>query len=585
MRDLLLNLARKPGSARRRIVELDGPRLSLLDARPDRAGIVIERWITAHRPESIVADDPVAIGAWLASVLREHAAPRIPISFAVSRGDVVLKRLSIPASPDTTEEELSSIVRLQMGKQLAMAVESAAIDYAPLAELGGSEASPARAVLAAAMPADRVAWYKSVAESAGLAVESIGLRCFGLATLLADLSLRRAGPVLGIALGAVTTEFVIVEDGQMVFARASDIARPAAASGPEAEGFAERVAMEAKRSWTTHRLSGTARPTSGEIDRAAIVGAGAAAQDIAARVGATMSVQSEVVALPSSVRWEAIDTENSADLTVAGPLAGIALGAALGRPSLDFSRPRRLPDRGARKRQLVLASALAAILGLGGGAVVVNSSLSGLDEQIALARSREAQLRKDYEQFLLIHAREQHVRQWLDGRVDWLSHLSYLSAQLPDPRLAQLDNLVGESAAAVRFQQRASTYPDGEWRRDLSTKLFLSGKVKQREAAEDLRGRLVAENVYTVEARGADVQDRFNLELTTTVAKPAQPAARAAQSPVSGGSQPQATPAPTAEPEKPGQAAAPTASKAPANGKVPSAPRGAAKPKAGEGSR
>ncbi len=45
-----------------------------------------------------------------------------------------------------------------------------------------------------------------------------------------------------------------------------------------------------------------------------------------------------------------------------------ALGAALGRPSLDFSRPRRLPDRGARKRQLLLASALAAILGLGGGA-------------------------------------------------------------------------------------------------------------------------------------------------------------------------------------------------------------------------
>ncbi len=193
----------------------------------------------------------------------------------------------------------------------------------------------------------------------------------------------------------------------------------------------------------------------------------------------------------------------------------------------------------------------------------MNSSLSGLDEQIALARSREAQLRKDYEQFLLIHAREQHVRQWLDGRVDWLSHLSYLSAQLPDPRLAQLDNLVGESAAAVRFQQRASTYPDGEWRRDLSTKLFLSGKVKQREAAEDLRGRLVAENVYTVEARGADVQDRFNLELTTTVAKPAQPSARAAQSAAPGESQAQATSAPTAEPEKPGEAEAPTASKRP----------------------
>jgi hypothetical protein len=520
VRDLLLNLARKPGTARRRIVELDGPRLSLLDVRPDRAGIVIERWITAHRPESIVADDPVAIGAWLASVLREHRAPRIPIGFAVSRGDVVLKRLSIPASADTTEEELSSIVRLQMGKQLAMAVESAAIDYAPLLEVAAGDATPSRAVLAAAMPAERVAWYKSVAESAGLAVESIGLRCFGLATLLADLSLRRAGPVLGVALGAVTTEFVIVEDGQMVFARSSDIARPSAASGPEADAFAERVAMEAKRSWTTHRLSGSARPASSEIDRAAIVGTGPAAQDIAARVGATLGVQAEVVALPTSVRWEAIDTEHAADLTVAGPLAGIALGSQLGRPSLDFSRPRRLPDRGARKRQIVLASALAAVVALGGGAVIVRSSLAGLDEQITLARAREAQLRKEYEQFLLVHAREQHVRRWLDGRVDWLSHLSYLSARLPDPRLAQLDNVVGESAAAVRFQQRSSTYPDGVWNRDLSTKLYLTGRVKQREAAEDLRGRLVAENVYTVEARGADVQDRFNLELTTASVRP-----------------------------------------------------------------
>src|SRR2546421_341402 len=70
-------------------------------------------------------------------------------------------------------------------------------------------------VLAGAMPADRVRWWREIASGAGLNLRRIGLRCAGGAALLAELSQRRAGPIMGVSVGAGSTEFVIVEDGQM----------------------------------------------------------------------------------------------------------------------------------------------------------------------------------------------------------------------------------------------------------------------------------------------------------------------------------------------------------------------------------
>src|SRR5262249_10216465 len=135
---------------------------------------------------------------------------------------------------------------------------TAAIDFAEIPSAGSGMgthlAQPmGTTVLSGALQGDRLDWRRAVARGAGIRLGRVALKSAGAAALLAELSQRRGGAVLGIALGCGSTEFVIVEDGQLVFARATDLVRPdrsgEAAAVRDArpttdeESFAEKVAV------------------------------------------------------------------------------------------------------------------------------------------------------------------------------------------------------------------------------------------------------------------------------------------------------------------------------------------------------
>lgn len=504
-------------------IDLDGDRLVAVCAAVGSDRVIVRSWLTAARPESVAAGDAEAVGAWIGRELGRVGLERSRVVLAVSRGDVVLKRLVLPRGPSTTEQDIAGMAKLQMARQLTMALDGTAIDYALLSDLederGAGEPGVEGggvAVLAGAMPGERLEWYRKLAAAAGVRLERVGLKAAGVAALLAGASQRRNGPVLGIAPGAGSTEFVIVQDGSLVFARAVDVARPT--DFAEAGAYAERIAVEAKRSWMSYRVS----RESADVEAVAVVSEGELTRLVGQTCGQTLEMPAEFVGLPRVVQLPADMPE--ADRSVAAPLIGLLAERVIGRATLDFAHPRRAPDPRARRRQRVLAGALALIVVCGGAYVWSVVELDGLRSRVRQAASQAAELRKERDLLLRDEARLRHLEAWRSARADWLSFVSHLSDVMPDPSLGQVDSVSGRLSATVEAAlKEGGSLSDAEWNARQVAVFRVEGRVSERQVANDLRGRLIEAGIFDVGTTGPDMPDRFNFELATTWPSPQTP--------------------------------------------------------------
>ncbi len=494
------------------VLEIDGPRLAAVSATVTGDRIAIRRWLISHRPESLAGDQAGAVGTWVGGEFSRGQLSRARTILAVSRGDVVLKQLALPASSTLAPHELAGVVRLQMVRQLAMQVEGAAIDYLPPVPHPGEPQAPSIHVMAGAMPADRVEWSRRMAEGAGLTLRRIGLRCFGASALLSDLSQRRHGPVLGVAIGAGSVEFVVVEDGQLAFARAVDAVRPA---DGEQVAFADRLAVEAKRTWMSFR----AVRAGGEPELVAVVGEPDLGKVVGERAATALSCAWDLVGMPAFV--EVPSTMTQAERALLAPLVGLLCETLLSKPSLDFANPRKVPDPGAKRRQGVLIAALSLIVVGGAGTIVADRLLGGLRAQEADLHVKEAALRKEFEAFQVEHARVTHAQQWVDAKADWIGHLRGITRTLPDPTAGVLDGMSGRLASTTAFTMASGGYLNGRWTQPSQISFDLSGKVDARQTASDLRERLLEIDTYGVESQGPDAPDRFDFAITTSRLAPA----------------------------------------------------------------
>jgi len=526
------------------VLEIDGDRLAAVSAVVTGDRIAVRRWLVAHRPDTIASDRAGAVGAWIGGEFARAQLAKVRTILAVSRGDVVLKQLSLPASASLQPHELANIVRLQMVRQLTMQIEGTSIDYLPPVPHPGMPSGQMVPVMAGAMPSDRVAWCRELIDNAGLNLRRIGLRCFGAAALLADVSQRRGGPVLGVAIGGGSVEFVIVEDGQLAFARAVDLARPEGGDSPQ-EIFAERLAVEAKRTWMGFR--GT-RP-GGDPELVAVIGESELSKVVGRKCAAALACSWDLVGMPSFV--EVPPSMSESDRALLAPLIGLLSETLHNRPSLDFANPRKVPDLGAKKRQTALAAMLGLIVLGGIGSIVADRVLGGIradrDELVA----REASLRKEFEQFQVEHARVTHFERWASSKVDWIGHIKHVSDSLPLPTSGVVDDLAGHLFAATTFTMGSGGYLNGRWNQTNEVTFDLGGKSDARQTASDLRERLLSTGDYTVESQGPDAPDHFSFALTSAklslVEKPADAKSKDAKSGRQGDQKPSRKPEPKSD--------------------------------------
>lgn len=497
-------------------IDVDRERLGVAEAMVGDRSVTVKSWLSLVRPESVNFEDAGSVGRWLRGELDRAEVRATRAILAMPRGDVVLKRLSLAGAAAAKPAELGGMVRLQMSRQLTMPPEDAAIDHtAPMREAAGAGADAAvqaMSVMAGAMPGERVRWCREVCESAGLKLDRIGLRCYGAAGLLADLSQRRPGALLGVCAGASSVEFVVVEEGQLEFARAIDA--PRAQADPETPGYAERVGVEAKRTWMSYRST----RGGGDAEHVVVLGADEAARHLAQQCGAQLERPWELATPPGQV--ETLASVPPADIPSMHALVGLLLEDVGERRTLDFANPRRAPDPGAARRRNLLLATLGVILVAGGSGVVGKRSLDGYAAQLDQARTREAELRSKLDDLLAQHARLSHVEQWQRARIDWLGYLGVINEQLPEPGQALLDGLDGRLDAEVQYTPKSTRYPDGTWAVRQSATFSIDGRAAGRSVAADLRGRLLDLPFDSVESKGPDVPDRFQYQLTTSTQVP-----------------------------------------------------------------
>ncbi|GMV27373.1 MAG: hypothetical protein AMXMBFR58_34040 [Phycisphaerae bacterium] len=500
------------------VVDLDRSRVTITLASVEAGRAVVKSCRSFVRPAEVDLFDGSAVGSWVGEKLRETGTLGAKVMLSLPRGDVVIKRLALPVSENVAQEDVVGAVRLAMSRQLSVPAEASAIDYVPLpgGDAGGDPAaSQGMHVTAAALPGDRMDWCRAVARGAGIRLSRIGLRCFGAACVLAEESLRRDGGVMGVVPTGASVEFLVIESGQLMLARAVDIAWPS--DDPiELEAYAERVAVEAKRTWMSHRSGGSTVESQAVI----VLGAGVGAEKLAQSCSAAVE-RPGVTLLPSGAAAARQEPEPAASVVAAS--VGLLMEESTGRPGLDFIHPRRAPDRAARRRQLVLGGVFAAIVGLGTPIVFAQMELSSLDDELTQVRKVTGARQSELTSMLAEDARLRHLERWTGVKVDWVAHIGALSEQVPAPPEALVDGLNGTLSSQVDFTAKSGQYAGGVWSAAQTSSFTIVGRVKQRETAAALRGRLAAGEVYSVESPAPDTGDRFSFELFTPYEKPRKP--------------------------------------------------------------
>jgi len=518
-------------------ISLDQDRLVAVGGTVSGGRVKVKTWASIAAPAGIDLKDAKKAGEWLRVELDKAGLNGSKLLIALPRGEVVLKKLKLPRVEGAAESELAGMVRLQLARQLTMAIEGTAIDYSPIDE---PEAGPTVSVLAGALPADKLRWYQDMAAAAGCSVERMGLRASGAAAVLASASARHNGPVLGVAVGWSSIEFVVVKNGQLVFARAADVGLSATSGGAataESEiALGQRIAVEAKRTWMSYRVGDEAT----SVDAVMVPGDGPLARDVGEACGKALDMPWELAKLPEVIEMPELMSE--ADRLVAAPLIGLLGEEVLTKLTLDFANPRKAPDMAAIRRQRVLVALLGIIVVGGGGYVYSGYKVNQLERQLTAAREKNTNLRTQYSAYLKDHARLIHIQKWTGAGFDWLAHASWLSDRMPDPREAQLDTLGGGAGIAVDVIPEDGRYDLNGWHVRQVAKFSIQGRAKQRDVSNELRDRLVSSSVYQVETKGADLADRFSMELTTEAPTPEAAVPKA--KPV-----PETKPATTAKPE------------------------------------
>lgn len=470
--------------------------------------VQVKAWVNARLPREIDGADASAVGAWLRQTLRDAGITARAAVFAVPRANVVLKRLTLPRPEDGEEADLAGMVALQMSRQLTMPMQGAVIDFLPIDLPDAADTT----VLAGALPGDQVTWCRSVAKAAGLRVKGIHLRGEGAAALLAELSHRQDGALIGVAIAGDTVELVVIEEGRLVSSRGVDVP-----TGDD-PAFAQRLAVEAKRTWMSYR--GTR--DSAEVECVAVLGSGARVEAVGAACGRELELPWSRVGLPGMVDLPEELRHAEAVLPLV-PLIGLFVGQLASREWLDFANPRRAPDRAARVRQAALLGVFAVIV-VGGGAYVWGlNRLAALDGRISAEKTRNEKLVERYSQHVRQKARLEHVERWSGLGVDWLAHLEWIGDQMPADGSALVDQIDGSLEATVVFASRERQYTTGTWSQRQESRFRLQGRSQQRAAADELRGRLVEDRVYRVDTTGPDVPNRFDFTLVTGLARPDRP--------------------------------------------------------------
>jgi hypothetical protein len=458
-------------------VEFSGSRLRAVHATLRNGRARIRRIVSVDVPPALDRDDAAAFGRWLKEVWSEHRLPRTGVTVALAREHVGLKRLTLPTR---NRDELPQMTRMALQRELPFDADRAAIDYIIV-----KQENQSTSVLAAAAPESAVEFIRSVAKTAGVKVQRIGLRVLGTALLLRTRAMEQPRCVLAIDATRHGVEFCVLDHGVIRFSRAAALTRDGDDDNP-----ARAVVTEARRSWMSYRIVESERP----VEHAIVMSEPGLAADAAEPIGEMLRVDVEVLTEHPLV--------DSPDLAIgrAWPLVGMLLERERGEAFINFLAPRKPRDRHADIRRGGLAAAGIVIVGLGAMWTFGQRETRSLQIELDRLRSKRSDLMPEVAQYQREFARFTHIHEWEAVSPDWLDHMLYLETMLPEPERAVLDRWVGSlEFRGVEYDRR-----EKEWSAPAAIGIVIDGEAVDRATADDVRERLVESAPYVTIASGAD---------------------------------------------------------------------------------
>lgn len=458
--------------------------------------------ISVPVPDGLDVLDATAVGAWLKMELRAAQLNTAKVIWVLPRSEAIVRAVNLPKAQLSMEEE-QAMVRLAISRLVSFPTEQAGIDFWRSTDDAGTASAHV-----AIVPAERLAWIRQVGLAAGLKLVRVGLSTGGLIAAAESAS----GKTAIVAVGHAGIEIAVIDGEHLAFSRVLEVPRP---SKREAMAeYLDRIESEMSRAWVTHVGSGGMTP-----EQVLVLARG----ELAESVGQTLA---KVMGCTGRVQVKPVDgvgkNTSDADAGAAAAVAGVLLEEASGNRSLDLGGLRKPVDKHAKTRQLVLLGVLGLIIVGGGSAVLGMLRLKSLEDEITRLQGTQGKLYEEYGRYLMVHARQKHITEWMASSPDWIEHFQAINEVFPDPVAAQMDAVNATLDSKVIFvpDSRDAKYPNGKWSAPVRATIALDGRVKARESAEDFRGKLVAGNVYQVESRGPDTPDRFSYQLLTSKLTP-----------------------------------------------------------------
>lgn len=456
-------------------------RLRAVLASTQRHSVRVSRVLVEDVPEGLDPEDVNAVGKWVGQSLKAAGFPKGDATFALARAHVVLKRIMLPSTDD---RELPHMTRLALQRELPFDADQAVIDYVPV-ERGETSTT----VLAVAVPEEVLDHTRRVAQAAGLGIERVSLRAMGTAALLRSLGADPDETVLAVDVIGESVEFCIVSAGVVRFSRAADISNLT-----EVSAIADSVITETRRTWMSYRIVEESPAVGGAV----VVGDRLVSEQTARPIGKMLSVKAEILD-----SHPMIDGANH-NLDRLWPLAGLLLETALGQETINFASPRKRPDTAGQTRRRTLLAAGAVVVMLGTLWTIGRIQLQKLQDELDRLKGVRGDLIDEDYRCQRDGAKLEHLVQWEAARVDWLSHVQFLSDLLPPADTVVLDSWTGSlEFRGVRYDKDAQ---QDKWSAPKELSILLDGEAKDRATADALRETLVQNKWYSTSSTGTDAQ-------------------------------------------------------------------------------
>ncbi len=440
----------------RRVVAVDYDSSQLRLVLSERAGrrFRVLRMVGVPVPDGLDLTDARAVGTFLGESLRDARLAGVPLAMSIPRGQAVLKPLTLP--PGTAEGEMPNMVRYQVAGELPFPEAEAVIDFTVTSHVdveADSQSEPdGVSVLASAARLPVVDHYRQVAASAGGKLVRLSLRPYANLRCVSTCTVRDDSETVALVMVTPDETEIDVMDGQtLAFSRSAlHKLRCVDAAADEAD--------EASRNRDLHTVvtevirslqSFVAAERASEVDAVLVAGGTGLEQEVAHMLTQRLGVPCDL--LDPSGGYELRGEETASAFVSALGLAG---GAETDLP-FDFLHPTEPVEQPDRRRTLVLAAMASMVLLIAALVLVRMQYLGGLRAQRGEAYKERERLKDVARSATLLERNVEDVREYLDGRRDWLGHLANLSVLLPPADEAYLPGgLRTLGDGSIRFMLR-----------------------------------------------------------------------------------------------------------------------------------